>query len=99
MTQKILTRDFVLAFFAQFAFLSVFYLLYSYSPNLSFEIGIYEDRDWCSHWNLLFLLIGFKAFCCKRPFKGSRKNIYDCWCPPVSLTSVGYLLLSLFGPF
>jgi hypothetical protein len=47
MTQKILTRDFVLAFFAQFAFLSVFYLLIptlpiflSRSGSTETEIGV-----------------------------------------------------------
>jgi hypothetical protein len=54
---------------------------YSYSPNLSFEIGIYRSRDWCSYRNLNCLFIDPQTFCRKSPSKNPRKKVYDCWHP------------------
>jgi predicted MFS family arabinose efflux permease len=98
MTQNILTRNFVLAFFAQFAFTSVFYILIPTLPiylsglrSTKVEIGV---------------LIGvfFFSSLISRPFIGRalikipEKNFMIAGTVLFALTSVAYLLVSPFWP-
>jgi len=108
-TEKILTRDFILSFFAQFAFSSVFCILFCpirllfgflyshpYVSDLSFGQRISRGRDWSSHRSLERLLFNPEAFCWKSPFKNSRKEIHDHRCYLVCLL---LLCLSLCDAF
>ena len=60
-TQKILTRDFVIIFFAQFAFASVFYALDPYSSDLSVKAGIYECCDRYDYWRIQYFSLGYQT--------------------------------------
>jgi MFS family permease len=99
MTQKILTRDFVLAFFAQFAFSFVFSLLIPTLPIYLSRVGSTEVEI-----GILIGILGFSSLVL-RPFVGRallkipEKNFMIAGALLFTLTSVAYLLAPPFWPF
>ena len=99
MTQKILTRDFVLCFFAQVTFVSVFHILIPTLPIYLLRSGSKEAE--------IGVLIGifFISSLVLRPFVGKallkipEKNFMITGTILFALTSVAYLLASPFWPF
>jgi MFS family permease len=98
MTQKILTRDFVLCFFAQVTFVSVFHILIPTLPIYLLRSGSKEAE--------IGVLIGifFISSLVLRPFVGKallkipEKNFMITGTILFALTSVAYLLASPFWP-
>ena len=99
MTQKILTRDFVLTFFAQFAFSFVFSLLIPTLPIYLSRVGSTEVEI-----GILIGILGFSSLVL-RPFVGRallkipEKNFMIAGALLFTLTSVAYLLAPPFWPF
>jgi predicted MFS family arabinose efflux permease len=99
MTQKILTRDFVLAFFAMFAFTSVFNMLIPTLPIYLSRVGSTEVEI-----GILIGIFGFSSLVL-RPFIGRallripEKNLMIAGALLFTLTSVSYLLAPPFLPF
>jgi len=99
MTQKILTRNFILCFFAQFTFTSVFHILIPTLP-------IYLSR-WGSSEVEIGILIGILGISSLvlRPFVGRallkipEKNFMFTGTLIFAFTSIAYLLTSPFWPF
>ncbi len=99
MTQKILTRDFALACFAQFAFTSVFYTLIPTLPIYLSRVGSTEVE--------IGILIGISGFSSLviRPFVGRallkilEKNFMIAGALLFTLISVAYLFAPPFLPF
>jgi len=98
MTQKILTRDFVLAFFAQFAFTSVYYILIPTLP-------IYLSRLRSTETEIGVLIgIFFFSSLVSRPFIGRaltkipEKTFMITGTLLFALTSIAYPLVSPFWP-
>ena len=97
--RKILTRDFILVFFAQFTFISVFYLLIPTLPVYLSRGGSREAE--------IGVLIGvfFISSLVLRPFVGKallkipEKKFMIVGAVLFTLTSFGYLLASPFWPF
>ncbi len=98
-TQKILTRDFVLCFFAQFTFTSVFHILIPTLP-------IYLSRSGSSEVEIGILIgiLGVSSLVL-RPFVGRallkipEKTFMSTGALIFALTSIAYLLSSPFWPF
>jgi MFS family permease len=98
-TQKILNRDFVLAFFAQFAFISVFYTLIPTLPIYLLRSGSKETE--------IGVLIGifFVSSLVLRPFVGKallkipEKHFMITGALLFALSSFAYLLAPPFWPF
>ncbi len=99
MTQKILTHNFILCFFAQFTFTSVFHILIPTLP-------IYLSR-WGSSEVEIGILIGILGISSLvlRPFVGRallkipEKNFMFTGTLIFAFTSIAYLLTSPFWPF
>jgi len=97
MTQKILTRDFVLAFFAQFAFTSVFHILIPTLP-------IYLSRSGSTEAEIGVLIGIFFSSLVLRPFVGRallkthEKTFMIAGALLFALTSVAYLFAPPFWP-
>ncbi len=99
MTQKILTRDFILACFAQFAFTSVFYMLIPTLPIYLSRVGSTEVE--------IGILIGISGFSSLviRPFVGRallkilEKNFMIAGALLFTLISVAYPFAPPFLPF
>jgi MFS family permease len=99
MTQKILTRDFVLCFFAQFTFAFVFFSLI---PTLPIYLSKLRSTD-----AEIGVLIGifFFSSVVLRPFIGRaltkipEKSFMTIGALLFALTSVAYLIVSPFWPF
>jgi MFS family permease len=97
--RKILTRDFILGFFAQFTFLSVFYILIPTLPIYLLRSGSKEAE--------IGVLIGifFISSLILRPFVGKallkipEKNFMIAGALLFVLTSFAYLLAPPFWPF
>jgi MFS family permease len=97
--RKILTRDFILGFFAQFTFLSVFYILIPTLPIYLLRSGSKEAE--------IGVLIGifFISSLVLRPFVGKallkipEKNFMIAGALLFVLTSFAYLLAPPFLPF
>jgi MFS family permease len=97
--RKILTRDFILGFFAQFTFLSVFYILIPTLPIYLLRSGSKEVE--------IGVLIGifFISSLVLRPFVGKallkipEKNFMIAGALLFVLTSFAYLLAPPFWPF
>jgi MFS family permease len=97
--RKILTRDFILGFFAQFTFLSVFYILIPTLPIYLLRSGSKEAE--------IGVLIGvfFISSLVLRPFVGKallkipEKNFMIAGALLFVLTSFAYLLAPPFWPF
>ena len=99
MIKKILTRDFVLAFFAQLVFLSVFYLLLPTLP-------IFLSRSGSTGTDIGVLIgIYFLSSLVLRPFIGKallkipENKFMIAGALLFALTSVGYLFAPPFWPF
>jgi MFS family permease len=98
-TQKILTRNFVLCFFAQFTFAFVFHILIPTLPIYLSRLGSSEVEI-----GILIGSIGFSSLVL-RPFVGRallkipEKNFMITGALIFALTSIGYLLTSPFWPF
>jgi len=99
MTQKILNRDFVLAFLGQFALASVFHILIPTLPIYLSRLGSNETE--------IGVLIGvfFVSSLVLRPFVGKallkspEKNVMITGALLFALTSSAYLLAPPFWPF
>jgi MFS family permease len=99
MGQNILNRDFVLAFFAQFAFISVFYILIPTLPIYLLRLGSKETE--------IGVLVGifFVSSLVLRPFVGKallkipEKSFMTTGALLFALTSFAYLLAPPFWPF
>ena len=97
--RKILTRDFILGFFAQFTFISVFYILIPTLPIYLSRLGSKETE--------IGVLIGifFVSSLVLRPFVGKallkipEKNFMIAGTLLFALTSLAYLLAPPFWPF
>ncbi len=98
-THKILTRDFILCFFAQFTFTSVFHILIPTLP-------IYLSRSGSSEVEIgvLIGILGISSLVL-RPFVGRallkkpEKNFMITGTLIFALSSIAYLLTSPFWPF
>jgi MFS family permease len=97
--RKILTREFILGFFAQFAFISVFYILIPTLP-------IYLLRSGCKEAEIGVLVgIFFVSALALRPFVGKalvripEKTFMIAGAVIFVLTSFAYLLAPPFWPF
>jgi predicted MFS family arabinose efflux permease len=99
MTQKILTRDFLLACFAQFAFTSVFYMLIPTLPIYLSRVGSTEVEI-----GILIGIAGFSSLVI-RPFVGRallkilEKNFMIAGALLFILISIAYLFAPPFFPF
>ena len=97
--RKILTRDFVLGFFAQFTFISVFYILIPTLPIYLLRLGAEETE--------IGVLIGifFVSSLVLRPFVGKallripEKKFMIAGALLFALSSLAYLLAPPFWPF
>jgi MFS family permease len=97
--RKILTRDFVLGFFAQFTFISVFYILIPTLPIYLLRLGSAETE--------IGVLIGifFVSSLVLRPFVGKallripEKKFMIAGALLFALTSLAFLLAPPFWPF
>jgi MFS family permease len=98
-TQKILTRNFVLCFFAQFTFTSVFHILIPTLPIYLSRLGSSEVEI-----GVLIGIIGVSSLVL-RPFVGRallkipEKTFMMIGALIFALTSIAYLLTSPFWPF
>jgi MFS family permease len=98
-TQKILTRDFVLCFFAQFTFTSVFHILIPTLPIYLSRLGSSEVEI-----GVLIGILGVSSLVL-RPFVGRallkipEKNFMIIGALIFTLTSIAYLLAPPFWPF
>jgi len=99
MNQKILTRDFVLTFFAHFALLSVFNILIPTLPIYLSRSGSTEVEI-----GILIGIFGFSSLVL-RPFVGramikiTEKNFMIAGALLYALTSAAYLITPPFWPF
>jgi len=98
-TQKILTRNFVLCFFAQFTFTSVFHILIPTLP-------IYLSRSGSSEVEIGVLIgilgvasLVFRPFVGRALLKIPEKTFMISGALIFALTSIAYLLTSPFWPF
>jgi len=97
--QKILTRDFILCFFAQFSFTSVFHILVPALPIYLSRLGSTEVEI-----GVLIGIISVSSLIL-RPFVGRallkipERNFMIAGATLFGLTSIGYLFASPFWPF
>jgi MFS family permease len=98
MTQKILTRNFVLAFFAQFAFTSVFYILIPTLPIYLSGLGSTEAEIGVLIGIFFFSSLIFKPFVGRALLKIHEKNFMIAGTLLFALTSTAYLLAPPFWP-
>ena len=98
MTQKILTRDFVLAFFAQFAFLSVFYLLIPTLPIFLSRSGSTETEIGVLIGIFFFSSLVLRPFVARGLLKIHEKKFMIVGALLFALTSIAYLLAPPFWP-
>ena len=82
-TPKILTRDFVLVFFAQFAFTSVFHILIPTLPIYLSRLGSTEAEIGVLIGIFFFSSLVLRPFVGRALLKIPRKKLYDRWCPPL----------------
>ncbi len=99
MTQKILNRDFVLAFFAQFAFTYVFYILVPTLPIYLSRLGSTEAEIGVLIGIFFFSSLILKPFVGRALLKIHEKNFMIAGALLFILTSVAYLLAPPFWPF
>ena len=99
MSQKILTRNFVLAFFAQFAFTSVFHILIPTLPIYLSRLGSTEDEIGVLIGVFFFSSLVLRPFIGRALIKIPEKNFMIAGTLLFAFTSVAYLLVSPFWPF
>src|SRR4030042_1191397 len=98
MTQKILTRNFILAFFAQFAFTSVFHSLVPTLPIYLSGLGSTEDEIGVLIGVFFFSSLVLRPFIGRALIKIPEKNFMIAGTLLFAFTSVAYLLVSPFWP-
>jgi MFS family permease len=97
--KKILTRDFVLAFVAQFAFLSVFYLLLPTLPIFLSRSGSTETEIGVLIGIFFFSSLVLRPFIGRALLRVHEKIFMIAGALLFALTSVGYLFAPPFWPF
>jgi predicted MFS family arabinose efflux permease len=98
MTQKILTRDFVLAFFAQFAFTSVFHILIPTLPIYLSRSGSTEAEIGVLIGIFFFSSLVLRPFIGRALLKTHEKTFMIAGALLFALTSVAYLFAPPFWP-
>jgi predicted MFS family arabinose efflux permease len=98
MTQKILTRDFVLAFFAQFAFTSVFHILIPTLPIYLSRSGSTEAEIGVLIGIFFFSSLVLRPFVGRALLKTHEKTFMIAGALLFALTSVAYLFAPPFWP-
>jgi MFS family permease len=98
-TQNILTRDFVLVFFAQFGFISVFYLLIPTLPIYLARLGSTEVETGVLIGIFFFSSLVLRPFVGKALLKVHEKTFMFAGALLFVLASVAYLLAPPFWPF
>jgi len=98
MTQKILNRNFVLAFFAQFTFTSVFYILVPTLPIYLSRLGSKEAEIGVLIGTFFLSSLIFRPFVGRALLKIREKNFMIAGTLLFALTSVAYLLAPPFWP-
>ena len=99
MTQKILTRDFILAFFAQFASSFVFHILIPTLPIYLSRLGSPEVETGVLIGIFFFSSLVFRPFVGKALLKHPEKTFMIIGALLYAFTSVAYLLTLPFWPF
>ena len=97
--RKILTRDFILGFFAQFTFLSVFYILIPTLPIYLLRSGSKEAEIGVLIGIFFISSLVFRPFVGKALLKIPEKNFMIAGALLFVLTSFAYLLAPPFWPF
>ena len=98
MTHKILTRNFVLAFFAQFAFASVFHILIPTLPIYLSRLESTEDEIGVLIGVFFVSSLVLRFFIGRALIKIPEKNFMIAGTLLFTLTSVAYLLVFPFWP-
>jgi predicted MFS family arabinose efflux permease len=98
MNQKILTRDFVLAFIAQFAFTSVFHILIPTLPIYLSRLGSTETEIGVLIGIFFFSSLVLRPFVGKALLKTHEKTFMTSGALLFALTSVAYLFAPPFWP-
>jgi MFS family permease len=97
-TQKILTRDFVLCFFGQFTFTSVFHILIPTLPIYLSRLGSTEVEIGILIGILGISSLVFRPFIGRALLKIPERNFMIAGAFLSALTSIAYLLASPFWP-
>jgi MFS family permease len=97
--QKILTRDFVLTFFAQFAFTFVFQILIPTLPIYLSGLGSTEVETGVLIGIFFFSSLVLRPFVGKALLKKPEKTFMIAGGLLFALTSIAYLLAPIFWPF
>jgi MFS family permease len=99
MTQKILSREFILGFFAQFVFLSVFYILIPTLPIFLSRSGSTETEIGILIGVFFFSSLVLRPFVGKALLKFHEKTFMIAGTLLFAFTSVAYLFAPPFWPF
>ena len=99
MNQKILTRDFILAFFAQFPFIFIFYILIPTLPIYLSRLGSTEIETGVLIGIFFFSSLIFRPFVGRALLKTPEKKFMIIGALLYAFTSVAYLLAPPFWPF
>src|SRR4030065_1512976 len=97
--RKIFTRDFILSFFAQFAFISVFYILIPTLPIYLSRSGSKETEIGILIGIFFVSALVFRPFVGKALLKIPEKKFMIAGSLVFALTSFAYLLAPPFWPF
>jgi MFS family permease len=97
--RKIFTRDFILSFFAQFAFISVFYILIPTLPIYLSRSGSKETEIGILIGIFFVSALVFRPFVGKALLKIPEKTFMIAGTLLFALTSLAYLLAPPFWPF
>ena len=98
-TQKIITRDFLLAFFSQFALASVFYILIPTLPIYLSRLGSNEVEIGILIGILSVFALIFRPFVGRALLKIPERNFMVAGALLYAFTSVVYLITPPFWPF
>jgi MFS family permease len=98
-TQKILTRNFVLCFFAQFTFAFVFHILIPTLPIYLSKLGTSEVEIGVLIGSLGFSSLVLRPFVGRALLKSAEKHFMITGALIFALASIAYLLTSPFWPF
>ena len=98
MIRKVLTRDFILAFIAQFAFASVFHILLPTLPIYLLRLGSTEAEIGVLIGIFFFSSLVLRPFVGKALLKIQEKNFMIAGALLFALTSIAYLLAPPFWP-
>jgi len=97
--QKVLNRDFILAFIAQFAFATVFHILIPTLPIYLLRLGSTEAEIGIFIGIFFFSSLVLRPFVGKALLKIHEKNFMIAGALLYALTSIAYLSASPFWPF